>query len=434
VTVSTLIFWSRLGHGLLDGLMMAWSTGWALTVGFIFSGVVQEFVPKRTLQKRLGSHSPVAVLRASLYGVVSSSCSYAASAMSKSLFARGADFISSLVFMIASTNLVVELGAALLVLMGWQFIMAEFVGGPLMIVLIALFGAWVFRRVNLDELREKLESRRTDDQAGRPSFRKSSSWANAAGFAVGDVTMLRKELAAGFLVGGMLQEFVPTSWWHTFFFQGHGMWTTFENALVGPLIAVVSFVCSIGNVPLAATLWRGGIGFGGVVAFLFADLITLPLLLIYRRYFGTKVALKIFGLFYFAMAIAGIATELIFRGFGVNPQTRNLPSSTMSPTLNYATYLNVASVILAIGTWWLARKRTTGSGVAVDPVCGMQVRTSDAAASSTIEGAEYFFCAERCQSRFAQDPQKYLAMSPTERSMSEPEAQQIQLGLKPKSH
>jgi len=432
--MSTLIFWTRLGRGLLDGLMMAWSTGWALTIGFILSGVVQEFVPKQTLQKRLGSHSPVAVLRASLYGVVSSSCSYAASAMSKSLFARGADFVSSLVFMIASTNLVVELGAALLVLMGWQFVTAEFVGGPLMIVLIALLGTWIFRRINLNQLREKLDSRQSNEQTGKPSFRKLSSWTNAAGFAVGDVTMLRKELAAGFLVGGMLQEFVPTSWWHTLFFQGHGIWTTLENALIGPLIAVVSFVCSIGNVPLAATLWRGGIGFGGVVAFLFADLITLPLLLIYRRYYGTKVALRIFGLFYFAMAIAGIATELIFRAFGVYPQTRNLPTSAMHPTLNYATYLNAASVILAIGTWWLARKRTTGSGVAVDPVCGMQVRTSDAAAFSIFEGAEYFFCAERCQGRFAQDPQKYLAMSPTERSMSEPEAQQIQLGIKPKSH
>jgi uncharacterized membrane protein YraQ (UPF0718 family) len=413
--------------------MMAWSTGWALAIGFILSGIVQEFIPKRTMQDQLGNHSPLSVLRASLYGMVSSSCSYAASAMSKSLFARGADLVSSLIFMIASTNLVVELGIALLVLMGWQFLVAEFIGGPVMIFLIALVGGWVFRRVQVGPLRARLETGASGGDGNHASFKKLSSWANAAGFAVGDVTMLRKELTAGFLVGGMLQEFVPGNWWRILFFHGHGIWTVVENALVGPLIAVISFVCSIGNVPLAVTLWRGGIGFGGVVAFLFADLITVPLLLIYRRYYGNAVTVRIFGLFYFAMAIAGIVTELVFKSFGHDPRATSLPVVATHPILDYSFYLNAAAVVLALVTWWLAKKRTVGSGVAVDPVCGMQVRTSDAAAFSTYEVVTYYFCSERCERRFTESPKKFLEMDSSLRSMDEPEPQQIQLGRKPTS-
>lgn len=434
MTIATLSLLTRLGHGLGNGFMMLWSTGWALAVGFILSGVVQEFIPKRAMQRQLGNHSPMGVLRASLYGMVSSSCSYAASAMSKSLFARGADLVSSLIFMIASTNLVVELGIALLVLMGWQFLVAEFIGGPVMIALIAIFGTWVFRRVRVSELRAKLDSASGVEEGEKPSWRSKSSWANAAGYAVGDVTMLRKELVAGFVVGGMLQEFVPAQWWQALFFHGHGIWTIIENALIGPLIAVVSFVCSVGNVPLAATLWRGGIGFGGVVSFLFADLITMPLLLIYRRYYGTKVTLKIFALFYFAMSVAGIITELAFKGVGIDPSSAHLPSPSIQPTLGYITYLNGAAILLAIGTWVLSRQRRAGAGVAIDPVCGMQVRTSDAAATFDHASVRYYFCSDGCQRRFSENPEKYLAMDPSMRSMGEPEAQPIQLGMKPKDH
>ena len=432
--ISTLTLWTRLGHGLGDGLMMFWSTGWALAVGFILSGAVQEFVPKRAMQDKLGNHSPVAIIRASVYGMVSSSCSYAASAMSKSLFARGADLVTSLIFMTASTNLVVELGIALLVLLGWQFLVAEFIGGPLMILLIALLGTWVFRRVKFSQLREKLDAGASGEESTHPSFKKRSSWANAAGFAIGDITMLRKELVAGFLVGGMLQEFIPSSWWRALFFHGHGLWTVIENAFVGPLIAVVSFVCSVGNVPLAATLWKGGIGFGGVVAFLFADLITFPLLMIYRRYYGTGVTIRIFALFYFAMAVAGVATELIFKAFAIDPSARSLPASATHPTFNYATYLNIVAVVVVLVTWWLSKQRVEGSGVVVDPVCGMQVKTSNAAAFFQFEGTTYYFCAERCQSRFAQAPKKYLDMDSSERSMGNHDPEPIQLGLKPKDH
>jgi len=434
VNVATLSLVTRVGQGLGDGFMMFWSTGWALAIGFVLSGIVQEFVPKRALQRQLGNHSVLAVLRASLYGMVSSSCSYAASAMSKSLFARGADLVSALIFMIASTNLVVELGLALFVLMGWQFLVAEFVGGPLMILLIALVGGWVFRKINVVTLRARLETGAPGEDEARPSLRRKESWANAAGFAVGDVTMLRKELLAGFLIGGLLQEFIPTHWWRALFFHGHGIWTVIENALVGPLIAVVSFVCSVGNVPLAVTLWRGGIGFGGVVAFLFADLITLPLLLIYRRYYGTRITLKIFGLFYLAMSSAGVATELIFKGVGVSPHSTVLAASATHPILNYASYLNALALLLAIATWLLAKKRQSGSGVAIDPVCGMQVRTTGAAAVSTFAGETYYFCAERCQVRFSDSPERFLEMDPAQRAMEAAEPQQIKLGQKPKNY
>jgi YHS domain-containing protein/uncharacterized membrane protein YraQ (UPF0718 family) len=415
-----------IGRGLREGFFMFWETLWALVLGFTLSGVVQAFVPKEKMQTKLGDHGPRSLLRASGYGMASSSCSYAASAMSKSLFAKGADFVSAMVFMIASTNLVVELGIVMLILLGWQFMAAEFVGGPIMIMILALSGGFVFTKAIVGRARQRLanpESGQHDHSAmtmvseerqeqleRTPWSEKLSSkaaWSDASSYAVADVTMLRKELAIGYVVAGLLAALVPTHLWNVLFLHGNGFWTSLENALVGPLIAVISWVCSIGNVPLAAALWSGGISFGGVISFIFADLIAMPLILIYRKFYGTKLTLRIVGLFYVAMALAGLLTEGIFSLFGGIPTRRSINVTQAHFEWNYTTYLNFVFIAVAIAVWWLARNRHKfggGEGYAIDPVCGMQVRTADAPATSVVDGVTHYFCADRCRERFESAP------------------------------
>jgi uncharacterized membrane protein YraQ (UPF0718 family) len=313
------------GDSLKEAFFMFWETLWALVLGFGLSGVVQAFVSKDDMQRVMGDHRPAAVARATGFGMVSSSCSYAATAMAKSLFQKGADFITAMVFMFASTNLVIELGVVLLILMGWQFAAAEFIGGPIMIILFAFLGGLIFRRHQLDEARRRLQSGKVgghdhqqmvgvseerQEELERTPWRQKltskAAWADAASYTMADIKMLRKELVIGYAVAGLLAVLVPMDAWNDVFFQGHGIWTTLENVLVGPFIAFISFVCSIGNVPMAAALWHGGISFGGVISFIFADLIAFPLVLIYRKYYGTRLTLRIFFTFWAVMAAAGL--------------------------------------------------------------------------------------------------------------------------------
>ena len=422
------------GRGLREGLFMFWETLWALVLGFTLSGAVQAFVSKDQMRAKLGDHRPAAVARASGYGMVSSSCSYAASAMSKSLFVKCADFVSSMVFMIASTNLVVELGLVMLVLLGWQFALAEFVGGPIMIVLLALSGGMVFTPVLLKAARKRLggggdgghdhaamvgvsESRqeRLESEPWGIKLRSGAAWSDASSYAVADVTMLPTELVIGYTVAGLLAVLVPTHVWNALFLQGHGFWTTLENAMVGPMIAVLSWVCSIGNVPLAAALWGGGISFGGVIAFIFADLIAMPLILIYRKFYGWKLTVRRVGLFYVLMVVAGLATELIFRAFGAVPVNHAVGIKPAHFEWNYTTFLNIVFLSMAGVVWWLARNKQRfggGVGYAIDPVCGMQVRTADAPARVERNGTTVYFCADRCHQRFVADPDRFGGKGP----------------------
>jgi uncharacterized protein len=200
---------------------------------------------------------------------------------------------------------------------------------------------------------------------------------------------------------------VPTSLWRDVFVSGHGFATSLENVIVGPLIAIISFVCSVGNVPLAAALWKGGISFGGVISFIFADLITLPLLLIYRRYYGTRLTLKLLVLFWGVMSAAGLATEYIFKAATIVPSKRPLQVAPTAFHWNYTTYLNIAFLLVLAGLWWLARNQQRlggGSGYAIDPVCGMQVQTATAAALADVNGERFYFCSDRCRERFLGSP------------------------------
>jgi len=344
--------------------------------------------------------------------MVSSSCSYAASAMAKSLFVRGADYIAAMVFMFASTNLVIELGIVLIVLMGWQFAASEFLGGFIMIGLLATLGALWLRGRLVVAARDRLEGQAEADgqhaHAGIEDVNKTTSlptrlrspekWADSATYTMSDLTMLRRELLIGYTVAGFLAVLVPTSVWQAVFVSGHGFWTSLENVIVGPFIAIISFVCSIGNVPLAAALWSGGISFGGVIAF--------PLLMIYRRYYGTRLMLRMLIVFWALMSTAGLITEGIFWAAGLVPTMRPTTVAPAHFSWNYTTYLNIVFLALFAVLYWTYRNRArlgAGGGYAKDPVCGMQVEIVHAPASLRKGGERFYFCSDHCAERFGVD-------------------------------
>jgi uncharacterized membrane protein YraQ (UPF0718 family)/YHS domain-containing protein len=404
---------------------MFWETLWALVLGFGLSGVVQAFVSKEELQRVMGDHRPAAVTRATFFGTVSSSCSYAATAMAKSLFQKGADFITAMVFMFASTNLVIELGVVLLILLGWQFAVAEFVGGPIMILLLVLVGGFVFHRRATNQARERLRhgvvgGHDHQEMVGVPEERQEelehmpwrqkltskAAWSDAAAYTMADIKMLRKELVIGYVVAGFLAVVVPMRVWNDVFLSGHGFWTTLENVIIGPFIAFISFVCSIGNVPMAAALWHGGISFGGVISFIFADLIAFPLVLIYRKYYGTRLAIRLTLTFWAVMSLAGLVVEGLFSAFGAIPETRPREIVATHFAWNYTTFLNIVFLGVFAALYWLYRNRERlggGKGYAIDPVCGMQVRTVDAPAIAVHAGQRFFFCSDGCRERFERD-------------------------------
>jgi len=419
------------GRSLREGFFMFWETLWALVLGFGLSGAVQAFVSRQEMQRVMGDHRPKAVTRASFLGMASSSCSYAATAMAKSLFQKGADFLSAMVFMFASTNLVIELGIVLVILMGWQFAAAEFVGGPIMIVLLVLVGAWVVRRSMIEAARERLRGGGAQQPAGHEHYvaagegdadlqqlpwsvklRSKAGWADAASYTMADLTMLRKELVIGYTIAGFLAVLVSNSVWNAVFLHGHGFWTSLENVIVGPFIAFISFVCSIGNVPMAAALWHGGISFGGVISFIFADLIAFPLVVIYRKFYGTRLTLRLFFLFYGVMAAAGLAVEGIFSAARLIPKTRPRMIVATNFHWNYTAILNIIFLIVFAVLYWLYRNRErlgVGQRCAIDPVCGMQVEKANAPAEALYGGVMYFFCSDRCHERFEADPERFAA-------------------------
>lgn len=420
-------FFDDIGRSLREAFFMFWDTLWPLVLGFGLSGAVQAFVSHEQMERSLGNRRPAAVARASGFGAVSSSCSYAASAMAKSLFVKGADFVSAMVFMFASTNLVIELGIVLVILMGWQFTAAEFIGGPMMIILLAAFGGLVLRPALIEAARKRLTSngssgghdhtamtgvtearqRQLDREGWGVKVRSKAAWSDAASYTMADLKMLRKEMVIGYVVAGFLAVLVPTSVWNAVFIHGHGVWTQIENAIVGPVIAFLSFVCSVGNVPLAAALWKGGISFGGVISFIFADLIAAPLVLIYWRYYGGRLTLRLVGLFWAAMSLAGLAVEAIFSAAGWIPDQRSAKIVATSFHWNYTSVLNLVFLVVFAGLYWLYRNRERlggGTGYAIDPVCSMQIRTANAPAHRSQGGQDYWFCSDHCAHKFDSDP------------------------------
>jgi uncharacterized membrane protein YraQ (UPF0718 family) len=350
-----------IGRALALAGSMAWEILWALILGFALSATVQAVVRKSTIVRLMGDNRPRTLATATALGAASSSCSYAAVALARSLFRKGADFTAAMAFEIGSTNLVAELGIILALLLGWQFTLAEFVGGPLMIVLLALLFRLFVRTRLVARAREQADKGVAGSMEGHAAMDMSVGGGGSFlrrlsspdGFtAVAHVFVMEwaavlRDIVIGLLIAGAVGAWVPDSWWQALFFEGHPLASALWGPLIGPVVAILSFVCSIGNVPLAAVLWNGGISFGGVVAFLFADLLILPILNIYRKYYGLRVMFVLLGTFYAAMAGAGYLVELLFGAAGLVPSQRSARFGEDGISWNYTTWLDLAFLVLA---------------------------------------------------------------------------------------
>ncbi|GER91216.1 membrane protein [Dictyobacter vulcani] len=356
-----MVILQHLADALVMAFSMFWEILWPLILGFTLSGIVQAVVSHQALAKTLGGDSPKNVLFATLFGIASSSCSYAAVALARSIFQKGASFTSGMVFEIASTNLVIELGIILFVLMGWQFALAEYVGGLLMVIIIAV----IFRLTLTPRLVQQAKTQAEKGMIGKMEGHAAMDMSVSGGtfwqklfsgkgftavsnYFVMDWASVWVDILLGLLIAGALAAWVPETFWQAFFFSNNPTLARIEGPLLGPLVAIFSFVCSVGNVPLAAVLWKGGISFGGVVSFIFADLIILPLLDIYRKYYGWKMMVYILITFYLTMAAAGYIVEFLFAALGIIPENRNITAMSEGIQWNYTTILNIIFLLIAV--------------------------------------------------------------------------------------
>jgi uncharacterized membrane protein YraQ (UPF0718 family) len=345
--------------------IMAWELLWALCLGFALSAVVEAIVSKERVSQLLPDSSAKTIVVASALGAASSSCSYAATALARSLIRKGADFIAAIAFQFASTNLVVELSVLLAVVLGWQFMLAEFVGGPIMIAILVVLLRVTLRPKLIAAARRQAEKGLAGKMEGHAamdmSLHTGTFWqklTSAKGYTATshyywmDWYSLWPDIAGGLVISGCLAAWVPQSFWQGFFLVGHPLLARLWGPFLGPLVAVLSFVCSVGNVPLAAVLWNGGISFGGVIAFLFADLIILPILNIYRKYYGLKVAAVLFITFYAAMSLAALAVEAIFAALHLIPSERAAGIMHESIHWNYTSVLNIVFLVVSALLLW----------------------------------------------------------------------------------
>jgi uncharacterized membrane protein YraQ (UPF0718 family) len=390
---------TTVADGFKDAFLMAWAVWWALVLGFAISAIVQAWVPRERIERALGGSGTRPVAVATGLGAASSSCSYAAIAIAKSLFQKGSSAASALAFQFASTNLVIELGIVMWVLLGWQFTLAEFVGGLILIVVMSvLLRLFVSKRLE-EQAREHAQEADTGHQhhtAGermdiRERLTSVSAWSDVAHNFRNDWTMLYKEIALGFLLAGFIGQLDNSFFNALFITHAPAGIKLIENAIVGPLIAVLSFVCSVGNVPLAAVLWSGGIGFAGVISFIFADLIVLPIVLIYRKYYGARFALRIVALMFVTIVIAALIVNGLFSVAGLIPQVRPTRADIFSQVkVDYKLFTNILGTVVFTALFALTLRRG-----ATDPVCGMKVDRAKAIRKD-YEGETLYFCSSHC--------------------------------------
>ena len=406
---------SSIGDGLWNAFQMAWEVAWALVLGFTLSGIVQAWVPRSRIQSALGGRGPREIALATGLGAASSSCSYAAIAIAKSMFAKGASFASAMAFQFASTNLVFELGIVIWVFIGWRFTLAELVGGLILIALMWLgLRLFVTRRLE-EEARRHAEASEAGHQHSsaaseglslRQRLLSVQAWSDVAHNFRSDWGMLWREITAGFVIAGFV-ELLPMSVFNgVFITDAPAPVRLLENVILGPVVAVLSFVCSIGNAPLAAVLWAGGISFGGVMAFIYADLIIIPIVIAYTKYYGRELTVRLVAIMFASMVLAALAVEGIFSALGLVPTERpSIDSISNRPiSWNYTTFLNI--VFLAVAVVLVALTLRRG---ATDPVCGMRVDRHAGKPTSIHEAHTHYFCGEGCKARFDAEPERYVA-------------------------
>jgi YHS domain-containing protein/uncharacterized membrane protein YraQ (UPF0718 family) len=421
-------------HALQISFFMLWEVLWPLAFGFLLSAMIQTVVSKRAVAGALGRPDLKGFVLACGFGAASSSCSYAAVAVARALFRRGATFANAIIFEFASTNLVFELGLVLLILLGWQFVAAEFAGGLLMAVILWILFKLTLRQRMVDEAKRQAERGvvastmeghgEMDMSITEGSFLtrlfSPRAFTAISHYFYMDVYSLYIDLGLGFLIAGALAAWVPNSWWQALFLTNHPVLNEFWGPLIGPVLSMLSFVCSIGNVPLAVVLWNGGISFGGVISFIFADLIILPIINIYRKYYGGRTSLYLLAVSYVAMALAGFLIGGAFQLLGLAPTNHHVAVLETGPTWNYTTFLDLAFLVLMAVMAWrffktggvemlraMARAPEEKTNLVKDPVCGMRVDPATAKEHVEYAGAQYYFCSAGCRSAFEKDPVRY---------------------------
>ncbi len=444
-------FASNLVEALRIGTGFLWTAGWAIIMGLIITSWVQVYVSKERIAGLLGKPDFAGLAKATGFGAASSGCSFGATAIGKGLFKKGAHVVNVLAFMFASTNLIVELGLMVLIFFGWEFLLAEVLGGLVLILIMALLVRLTLPTEVFEEAREALaeadERRGTDTdpvcgtegseehtleedgrtlrfcsegclesyrqgRAGRGSWRdvlfSRSGWYRLGNQYRKEWSMIWKDVVAGFLISGFVIVFVPQSVWNTLFLEGGSVLAAAENAVMGVAVAVISFVGSIGNVPFAVALWSGGVSFAGVIAFIYSDLITVPVLNVYRKYYGWRVMLYIFGVFFVTMAASGFLMEQLFAALEIVPEVVSGQSATEQEyfALDYTLWLNLAAIGLSGFLYWRYRQGRGPLSPYRDPVCGMWV--DEDAERETHDGQTVRFCSEHCRRRFEQEPDRFL--------------------------
>ena len=407
-------FFDWVGDGLWNAVQMFWEVGWALVLGFLLSGIVQAWVPRSRLERALGGRGAREALLSTGLGAASSSCSYAAIAIAKSLFQKGASFASVMAFQFASTNLVFEIGIVMWIFLGWEFTLAEFVGGIFLITFMwAAVRLFVARRLEEAGRQHALAaaSGHEHHMAGaegltwRQRLTSVDAWSDVAHNFRGDWGMLWKEIGAGFLIAGFI-ALLPMSFFNGLFItDAPAPLRLLENVLLGPIVAALAFVCSVGNVPLAAVLWAGGISFSGVIAFIYADLIIIPIVLAYRKYYGWTLTWRMVTIMFATMVAAALAVDGIFVAAGLIPEHRPSVDAITSRAIswNYTTVLNIVFLVVAGVLFGLTVRRG-----AKDPVCGMTVDRHQTPHRSVVDGRTFSFCGAGCKGKFDADPDLYL--------------------------
>jgi len=451
---------STLGPAVIEALRIGvgflWTAAWAIIMGLVITSLVQVYVSKERMADVLGDGDLTGVTTATLFGAASSGCSFGAVAIGKGLFKKGAHVVTFLAFMFASTNLIVELGLMILILLGWEFLVAELLGGLILIGVMAVIVHLTLPETLFEEVRDELNQRDHDhgvsedptcgmegkdeyslvtdggetlkfcskgcmetyqQQAAssgswQDELRSWGGWYKVANQYRKEWSMLYTDVIAGFLISGFVIVFVPQWVWNTLFLQGDGVLVTAENAVMGVAIAVISFVGSMGNVPFAVALWGGGVSFAGVIAFVYADLITIPVLNVYRKYYGWKVMWYILGVFFVTMAFTGFLMEQLFDVLGIVPDLAGGMTASEQTYFerNYTFYLNLLAFALSGFLLYVYRRGLGAPGQYRDPVCGM--RTDEDGPRATHEGETYHFCSKTCKRAFEETPAEFSMADP----------------------
>ena len=348
-------FLEQWGEAANTTLGFFWMAVWAFALGYLISSMIQVFVTEKKMQNAMGKDQRKAVLLGTFFGFISSSCSFAALATTKSLFKKGASFVASIAFLLASTNLVIELGIIISIFLGWQFVVGEYVGGILLILISWLLIRLINPKKLIQKARKNLSEKDEDDDDSSKSWKKKikseESWAKVAKQYGMEWKMVWKDVTVGFTIAGIVAAFVPDSFFETLFINtgdgntDFGFFTILEHIIVGPVTAFLTFIGSMGNIPLAALLFGKGVSFAGVMAFIFSDLVVFPVLRINAKYYGWKMSLFILFLLFTALVGTSLALHYGFELFNIIPDASQVNIQEQEFfKIDYTFFLNLAFI------------------------------------------------------------------------------------------